>query len=99
MRFTSRWRRILGWAVLLSWPALLPHPANAVAGCIWYTALGLFGLIYFISRIQDDTGGQAGTGPAGDSSPWADSTSSSRELASMTSTPGQPWPERPDSPS
>ena len=56
MRFTrSRWGRILGWAVLLVWPALLPHPINAVAGCIWYTVLGLSGLVYFLSKVQGDT--------------------------------------------
>jgi hypothetical protein len=98
MRFTgSRWRRIAGWAALLVWPALLPRPANAVAGCIWYPVLGLSGMIYFLSRIQDDTADRQGPAPAGDSSPSASSTSSSRPLASMPSSSGQPWPEEPDS--
>ena len=97
MRFTSRLRRIVGWAALLLWPALLPHPANAVAACIWYPVLGLTGLIYFLGRIQDDTAERQGLAPAGDSNPSASSTSSSRQLASMTSTSGQPWPEGPDS--
>ena len=98
MRFTgSRWRRIFGWAALLLWPALLPHPANAVAGCIWYAVLGLSGLIYFISRIQDDTAERQEPAQAGDSHPSASSTSSSRLLASTSSTSGQPWPEGPDS--
>jgi hypothetical protein len=97
MRFTgSRWRRIFGWAALLLWPALLPRPANAVAACIWYAVLGLFGLIYFLSRVQDDTAGRAEPAPAGDSSPSASSTSNSRLLASMSSTSGQPWPEGSD---
>jgi hypothetical protein len=56
MRFTrSRWGRILGFAVLLAWPVLLPHPVNAVAACIWYPVLGLSGMAYFLSKVQDDT--------------------------------------------
>jgi len=98
MRFTSRWGRIFGWAALLLWPALLPHPANAVAGCIWYTVLGLSGLIYFLGRIQDDTAErQAPTTPAEDSNPSASSTSSPRLLASVPSSSGQPCPEESDS--
>jgi hypothetical protein len=97
MRITSRWRRIVGWAAFFLWPALLPYPANAVAGCIWYPILGLYGLIYFLSRIQDVTAERQGPAPAGDSNPSASSTSSSRQLASMSSTSGQPWPEGPDS--
>jgi hypothetical protein len=93
MRFTSRWGRIFGWAALLSWPALLPHPANAVAGCIWYTVLGLSGLIYFLSRIQDDTAERQAPTPAEDSNPSASPTSSPRLLASVPSSSGQPWPE------
>ena len=72
MRFTSGWGRIgMGSAPL--WPALLPHPANAVAGCIWYTVLGLSGLIYFLSRIQGDTAQRQAPTPAGDSNPSASS--------------------------
>ena len=98
MRFTgSRWGRIAGWAALLLWPALLPRPANAVAGCIWYPVLGLSGLIYFLSRIQGDTAERHGPAPAGDSNPSASSASSSRQLASITSNAGRPWPESPDS--
>ena len=97
MRFTSAWRRIVGGAALLLWPALLPYPANAVAGCIWYPILGLSGLIYFLSRIQDDTAERQGPAPAGDCNPSASSTGSSRQLASMSSTSSQPWPEGPDS--
>ena len=97
MRFTSRWRRILGWAALLVWPALLPHPANAVAGCIWYTVLGLSGLIYFLSGIQDDTAERQAPTPAEDSSPSASSTSRPRLLTSVPGSSGQPWPEEPDS--
>ena len=93
MRFTSRWGRIFGWAALLSWPALLPHPANAVAGCIWYTVLGLSGLIYFLSRIQDDTAERQAPTLAEDSNPSASPTSSPRLLASVPSSSGQPWPE------
>jgi hypothetical protein len=97
MRFTSGWGRILGWAALLLWPALLPHPANAVAGCIWYTVLGLSGLIYFLSRIQGDTAQRQAPTPAGDSNPSASSTSSPRLLASVPSSSGQPWPQESDS--
>ena len=97
MSFTSRWRRIFGWAALLLWPALLPHPANAVAGCLWYTVLGLSGLIYLLSRIQDDTAGRLAPTPAEDPSPAAGSTSSPRLLASVPASSGQPWPEEPDS--
>ena len=97
MRFTSRWGRIVGWAALLLWPALLPHPANAVAGCIWYTILGLSGLIYFLSRIQDDTADGKAPIPAEDPNPSASSTSSPRLLASVPSSSGQPWPEESDS--
>ena len=97
MRFISRWGRIVRWAALLLWPFVLPHPANAVAGCIWYPVLGLIGLIYFLGRIQDDTAERQGPASAGDSNPSASSTSSSRQLASMTSTSGQSWPEGPDS--
>jgi len=97
MRFTSRWGRIFGWAALLLWPALLPHPANAVAGCIWYTVLGLSGLINFLSRIQDDTAERQAPTPAEDSNPSASSTSSPRLLASVPSSSGQPCPEESDS--
>jgi len=97
MRFTSRLGRIVGLAALLLWPALLPDPANAVAGCIWYPVLGLSGLVYFLSRIQDDTTQRQGPAPAGDSNPSAIPASRSRQLASMTAASGQPWPERPDS--
>ena len=97
MRFTSRWGRICGWAALLLWPALLPHPANAVAGCIWYTVLGLSGLIYFLSRIQDDTAHRQAPAPAEDPSPSASLTSSPKLLASVPSSSGQPWPEESDS--
>jgi hypothetical protein len=97
MRFTSRRGRIFGWAALLLWPALLPHPANAVAGCIWYTVLGLSGLIYFLSRIQDDTADRQAPTPAEDPSPSTISTSSPRLLASVPSSSGQPWPEESDS--
>ena len=94
MRFTSRWGRIFGWAALLVWPALLPHPANAVAGCIWYTVLGLSGLIYFLSRIQDDTADRQAPAPTEDPNP---SASSPRLLAGVPGSSGQPWPEEPDS--
>jgi hypothetical protein len=97
MRFTSRWARIFGWAALVLWPALLPHPANAVAGCIWYTVLGLSGLLYFLSRIQDDTGDRQGPAPARDSDTSASSASSPRLLASVPGSSSQPWPEEPDS--
>ena len=97
MRFTSRLGRIFGWAALLVWPALLPHPANAVAGCIWYTVLGLSGLIYFLSRVHDDTAERQAAAPAEDSDPSASSTSSPRLLASVPSSSGQPWPEESDS--
>ena len=97
MRITSRWRRIVGWAALLLWPALLPHPANAVAGCIWYPILGLYGLIYFLSRIQDDTAESQAPTPAEDSNPSASSAGSPRLLASVPSSSGQPWPEESDS--
>ena len=71
MRFTGRkWRRMLGWSALLLWPALLPHPANAVAGCIWYSVLGLSGLAYFLSRVQDHAA-EAEALPAGDRGPSA----------------------------
>jgi hypothetical protein len=54
MRFArSRWGRALTWVALVTWPAALPHPANAVAACIWYPVLGLSGLIYLLSRVQD----------------------------------------------
>ena len=96
MRFSSRWGRIFGWAALLLWPAVLPHPANAVAGCIWYTVLGLSGLIYFLSRIDGDTAKRQAPAPAEDSNPSASSTSSPRLLASVPSS-GQPWPEESDS--
>ena len=92
MRFTSRWGRIFGWAALLLWPALLPRPANAVAGCIWYTVLGLSGLIYFLSRVQDGTAERQAATPAADSSP---SASSPRLLAGVPGSSGQPWPEEP----
>jgi hypothetical protein len=97
MRFTSRRGRTFGWAALLLWPALLPHPANAVAGCIWYTVLGLSGLIYFLSRIQDDTADRQAPTPAEDSNPSASSTSGPELLASVPSSSGQPWPEESDS--
>ena len=97
MRFTSRWGRIFRWAALLLWPALLPHPANAVAGCIWYTVLGLSGLICFLSRIQDDTAERQAPNPAEDPNPSASPTSSPRLLASVPSSSGQPWPEESDS--
>jgi hypothetical protein len=97
MRLTSRLRRIVGWAVLLLWPALLPHPANAVAACVWYPVLALCGLIYFLSRIEGDAGEEAGTRPAADSNLSADSASSPRQLAGMTSTSGPPRPEGSDS--
>jgi hypothetical protein len=97
MPFTSIWARIVGSAALLLWPAVLPHPANAVAGCIWYSILGLSGLIYFLSRIPGDTAAGRVRTPAGDSEPPASSISGSRPLASMTSTSGPPWPEDPDS--
>jgi hypothetical protein len=97
MRSNSRWGRIFGWAALLLWPALLPYPANAVAGCIWYLVLGLSGLIYFISRIQDDTADMQGPAPAGDSGASASSTSSFRLVASMPGPSGQPSLEGPDS--
>ena len=97
MRFTSRWGRIFRWAALLLWPALLPHPANAVAGCIWYAVLGLSGLICFLSRIQDDTAERQAPIPAEDPNPSASPTSSPRLLASVPSSSGQPWPEESDS--
>ena len=73
------------------------HPANAVAGCIWYTVLGLSGLIYFLSRIQGDTAERQAPTPAEDSNPSASSTSSPRLLASVPSSSRQPWPEESDS--
>ena len=73
------------------------HPANAVAGCIWYTVLGLSGLIYFLSRIQDDTAHRQAPAPAEDPSPSASLTSSPKLLASVPSSSGQPWPEEWDS--
>jgi hypothetical protein len=97
MRFTSKLGRIAGLAALLLWPALLPHPANAIAGCIWYPVLGLSALIYFLSRIQDGTAQRQGQAPAGDADPSASPASSSKQLASMTSASGQPWPEGLDS--
>ena len=97
MRFTSRPGRIVGLAALLLWPALLPHPASAVAGCLWYPVLGLSGLIYFLSRVQDDAAQRQGPAPAGESNPSTNPASSSRQLASMTSASGQPWPQAPDS--
>ena len=97
MWFTSRWRRIFGWAALLLWPALLPHPANAFAACIWYTILGLSGLIYFLSRIQDDTAEAQAPTPAEDSNLSVSSTSSPMLLASVPGSSGQPWPEESDS--
>jgi hypothetical protein len=98
VRFTSRWGRIFGWAALVLWPALLPHPANAVAGCIWYPVLGLSGLIYFLSRIQDDTAERQGPALAArDSGYPASSTSSSRLVASMPITSSEPWPDGSDS--
>jgi hypothetical protein len=97
MRFTSVWSRIAGGAALLLWPVLLPHPANAVAGCIWYTVLGLSGLIYFLGRIPGDTAARQGPSPAGDAGPAASPTGDSRELASITSTSGPSWLEDPDS--
>jgi hypothetical protein len=93
MRFTSRWGRIFGWAALLLWPALLPHPANAVAGCVWYAVLGLSGLTYFLSRLQDDTAGRREPHLGGDSYPSASSASSPRLLASVPESSDQPWPE------
>jgi hypothetical protein len=90
MRFAgSRWGRMFGLVVLLLWPALLPHPANAVAGCIWYTVLGLSGLAYFLSRVQDDAA-EAGTGPAGDPSPSANLATSSRVPVGTPGASGQP---------
>ena len=97
MWFARTLGRIVGWAALLVWPALLPHPANAVAACIWYPVLALCGLIYFLGRMQDDTADRQGPAPAGDSSTSASPASSSRHLAGVTSTSGQPWPEGPDS--
>ena len=97
MQSTSRLGRIFGWAALLLWPALLPHPANAVAGCIWYLVLGLSGLIYFLSRIEDDTAERQEPALARDSSYAVSSTSSSRLVASMPSASGHPWPDGPDS--
>jgi hypothetical protein len=96
MRFTRRWRRILGWAVLLLWPAILPHPVNAVAACIWYPVLALAGLIYFLGRIQGDPAELQEPAPAGDSSPSASPTST-RLLVGAPSPSGQTWPEEPDS--
>lgn len=85
MRFAdSRWGRIIGWIALLVWPALLPHPANVVAGCIWYPVLGLSALFYFLSRIQVDTAERVGTRPIGDSTPSASPAS-------------LPWSEESDS--
>ncbi len=56
MRFArSRWGRALKWAALVLWPAALPHPANAVAACIWYPVLGLSAMIYLLSRVQGPT--------------------------------------------
>ena len=98
MRFTGRrWGRIAGWAALVAWPVLLPRPANAVAGCIWYPILGLSGMIYFLSRIQDHTADRQEPAPAGDLSPSASTASSSRLLVSTPSASGQPGPEGPDS--
>jgi hypothetical protein len=89
MRFIGRkLRRMAGWAALLLWPALLPQPANAVAGCIWYSVLGLSALVYFLSRVQDNTE-QAETLPTGDPGPSADPASSSRVPASTSGTSGQ----------
>jgi hypothetical protein len=98
MWFARRLGRIVGWVALLLWPALLPHPANAVAACIWYPTLALCGLIYFLGRIQDDTAAGQEPASAGDSSTSASPASSSRQLAGVTSTSSQPWPEDPDSP-
>lgn len=90
MQFTgSRWGRRFGWAAFLLWPALLPHPANAVAGCIWYPVLGLSGLAYFLSKVQDGTA-DAGTRPADDVSSSASSATSSRVPAGTSGTSGQP---------
>ena len=89
MRFTRRLGRIAGWAALVLWPALLPHPANAVAACIRYPILGLSGMIYFLSRLGDDTAARQGPAPAGDSSTSASPAGSSRQLAGVTSTSGQ----------
>jgi hypothetical protein len=97
MRFTSRWERIAGGAVLLLWPVLLPHPANAVAGCIWYPVLGLAGLIYFLGKIPGDTAGRQGRTPADEARPADSSTNDSRQLAGITSTSGPPGPQDPDS--
>lgn len=97
MWFARRLGRIVGWAALLVWPALLPHPANAVAGCIWYPVLALSGLIYFLGRLQVDTAEGQGPAPSGDSSTSASPASSSRQLAGVTSASGQPWPEGHDS--
>ena len=98
MWFARRLGRIVGWAALLAWPVLLPHPANAVTACIWYPVLALFGLIYFLGRIQGDTAQRPGPVPAGGSSTSASPASSSRQLAGVTGTSGQPRPEGPDSP-
>jgi hypothetical protein len=98
MWLASRLGHIVGWVALLVWPALLPHPANAVTACIWYPVLGLFGLICFLGRIQGDTAERQRPAPAGDSGTFASPASGSRQLASVTSTSGQPWPEGPDSP-
>ena len=95
MRFARRLGRIFGWAALILWPALLPHPANAVAACIWYLVLGLSGLTYFLSRIQVDPAEKQEPALACDSGPSASSTSSSRLVASMPSTSGQSRPDGP----
>lgn len=97
MWFARRLGRIVGWVALLVWPALLPHPANAVAGCIWYPVLALSGLIYFLGRLQVGTAEGQGPAPSGDSGTAASPASSSRQLAGVTSASGQPWPEGPDS--
>jgi hypothetical protein len=97
MRFTSRWQRIAGGAALLLWPVLLPHPANAVAGCIWYLVLGLAGLIYFLGKIPGDAPERRGPAPADEAGPADSSTSDSRQLAGITSPSGPPWPQDPDS--
>jgi hypothetical protein len=93
VRFTRRLRRIFGWAALILWPALLPHPANAVAACIWYLVLGLSGLVYFLSRIQGDTAQRQEPALARDSNLSASSTSSSRLVASTPGASGQSWPD------
>jgi hypothetical protein len=93
-----RWRRIVGWIALLGWPALLPHPADAIAGCIWYAVLGLTGMIYFISKIQVDTADRQAPVPAGDSTPAISSVGGSRPLASVPGPSSPSWPEESDSP-